>query len=329
MGLAEIIESAICFSEPADALLQRTELVRTAVRGAGALGCVVAVSGGVDSSVALALACAAVGAERVVAIALPDRDTSGYSTTLAQELSHRYHVADFRVVDIDPAVALLGCFKTRQQVAEEVFGIYSPESDRLRTEFSFDIETPGSLPVFYLVRVNEGGSERKRLQASPHRRLVAAMNIKQRVRMLETYRAAEELNYIVLGTSNRQEILQGFFVKNGDGTGDVFPLHDCYKTQVRQLARAAGVPAVISERTSTTDTYSAPQTQESFYFLWDERRMDFLLAGYDMGADCDSVGAAVGVSPLAVRRTYDLLERRRMAARRLLAGIQIETTLGS
>ena len=78
--------------------------------------------------------------------------------------------------------------------------------------------------------------------------------MKQRTRKQLEYYHADRLNYAVIGTPNRLEYDQGFFVKNGDGAADVKPIAHLYKTQVYQLAEYLGVPEEIRRRPPTTDT---------------------------------------------------------------------------
>ena len=80
------------------------------------------------------------------------------------------------------------------------------------------------------------------------------------------YYHAESRNYAVIGTGNKNEHEQGFFVKYGDGGADIKPIAHLFKTQVFQLADYLEVPEEIRKRTPTTDTYSAEQTQEEFFY---------------------------------------------------------------
>jgi NAD+ synthase len=80
------------------------------------------------------------------------------------------------------------------------------------------------------------------------------------------YYHADRLNYAVIGTGNKNEHDQGFFVKYGDGGADLKPIAHLFKTQVFQLAADLGIPEEIRNRTPTTDTYSAECTQEEFFF---------------------------------------------------------------
>ena len=135
-------------------------------------------------------------------------------------------------------------------------------------------------------------SSRSRPTARPSRRgcpraqylaIVAATNFKQRTRKMLEYFHADRLNYAVLGTPNRLEYDQGFFVKHGDGAADVKPIAHLYKTQVYALAEHLGVPEEIRARPPTTDTYSLPQTQEEFYFSLPYDQMDLCLYARDHG----------------------------------------------
>jgi NAD+ synthase len=122
--------------------------------------------------------------------------------------------------------------------------------------------------------------------------IVAATNMKQRTRKQIEYYHADRLNYAVVGTPNRLEYDQGFFVKNGDGSADVKPIAHLYKSQVYQLAEYLGVPEEIRRRPPTTDTYSLPQTQEEFYFSLPYDRMDLCLYGLNHAVPAKEVAAA-------------------------------------
>ena len=93
-----------------------------------------------------------------------------------------------------------------------------------------------------------GEQKEARLPLREYLQIVAATNFKQRVRKTVEYYHADRLNYAVIGTPNRLEYDQGFFVKNGDGAADVKPIAHLYKTQVYALARHLGMPEEICTR---------------------------------------------------------------------------------
>jgi len=86
-------------------------------------------------------------------------------------------------------------------------------------------------------------------------------NLKARLRMLVLYYFANKLNYLVCGTSNKSEILTGYFSKFGDGAADILPLGDLFKTQVRQLAETLDIPEKLINKTPTAGLWPG-QTDE-------------------------------------------------------------------
>ncbi|MEA1965244.1 MAG: NAD(+) synthase, partial [Candidatus Aerophobetes bacterium] len=88
----------------------------------------------------------------------------------------------------------------------------------------------------------------KLLEVLPSGKDVALANIKPRLRMLTLYYFANNLNYLVLGTSNKSEILIGYFTKYGDGGCDILPLGGLLKTEVRELAKKLEVPDRIIKK---------------------------------------------------------------------------------
>jgi len=166
-------------------------------------------------------------------------------------------------------------------------------------------------PLFHLTVVNPDGSEKvKRLPTKQMRTIIAASNFKQRSRMSFLYYHAERLHYAVVGTPNKHEVDQGFFVKYGDGGGDIFPIGRLFKTQVYQLAEHLGVPQAIIERTPTTDTYSAEQTQEEFFYEFPFEILDLLWYAYENKIDPKEVGKEMGMSESDIQMIYRNFERR-------------------
>src|SRR6056297_1168304 len=212
-------------------------------------GGVVGVSGGIDSSLTLALAVQALGKDHVLALMLPEKDSSPESLEYGKMLAERFGVA-YQVEDITPALDGLGCYRRRDQAVKTVFPEYDPDIHTFKiglNEASIESSLP---PIFYITLVGENGHEkREKLPAPAMMQIIAASNFKQRSRMCMLYYYAEKHHYAVIGTSNKQEIHQGFFVKHGDGGVDLMPIGNLYKTQVYQLARALDIPEEILQRT--------------------------------------------------------------------------------
>jgi NAD+ synthase len=141
--------------------------------------------------------------------------------------------------------------------------------------------------------------------------------MKQRTRKQMEYYHADRLNYAVIGTPNRLEYDQGFFVKNGDGAADLKPIAHLYKSQVYQLAAHMGVPEAICRRPPTTDTWSMAQSQEEFYFALPYDRMDLCLYGLNNSLPREEVAEAAGLTPDQVDAVWADIARKRVATRYL------------
>jgi len=165
--------------------------------------------------------------------------------------------------------------------------------------------------VFYLTIVTPDGAEKiKRLSLRDYFQIVAASNFKQRTRMAMLYYHAELRNYAVIGTANKNEYDQGFFVKYGDGGIDIQAIAHLYKTQVYQLAEYLGVPEVIRMRTPTTDTYSAHSTQQEFFFRLPFETMDLLWYAQEHDVPMAEVVDVMGLTELQVKRAFDDFTRK-------------------
>jgi NAD+ synthase len=167
-------------------------------------------------------------------------------------------------------------------------------------------------PIFTLTIIDEKGNQQdKILHARDYLQIVAASNFKQRSRMSILYYHAEALHYMVIGTPNKHEQEQGFFVKYGDGGADVMPIGNLYKTQVYQIANYLGVPKNIIDRTPTTDTYSATQTQEEFFYQLPFSLMDIFWFGFENGYTPEEVALVMGETRDRVEALFRNFERKR------------------
>lgn len=134
---------------------------------------------------------------------------------------------------------------------------------------------------------------------------VALGNAIARLRMSVAYYAANVTGRLVCGTSNRTELLLGYFTKYGDGAADLRPLAGLYKTEVRALARHVGVPSTVVEKTPSAGLWDG-QTDEAElgapYGL-----LDVLLCGLvDEDLGVDGTAAELGIDPDIVREYAEL-----------------------
>jgi len=273
-------------------------------------GLVVAMSGGIDSSVSAALAVQAVGPRRVFGLFLPEHESDPRSRDLAAELAAQLGI-ESATENIAPILEACGCYRRRNAAIRRVI----PE---FRDDWGCKLVLPGDrlsadrINVSSIVVEPPGGAQmRVRLPAAEYREIVAASNFKQRIRTMMAYFHADRLHYAVVGTPNRLEYDQGFFVKGGDGLADVKPIAHLYKTQVYQIAEHLGIPSGIVERPPTTDTFSLPQTQEEFYFSLPAATLDLVLHAVNTGRPETDVARELGLSVEEVRRACaDVAQKR-------------------
>lgn len=264
-------------------------------------GIVVGISGGIDSATVAALACRAIGPDKVLGLALPERDSSPDSLILARELALQLG-CELVTEDLDPSLAGLACYHRRDEALSALFDDFSAEC-RVKITLPGDLLERERLNVFRAtVEYPDGRQETKRIPPREYLQIVAASNMKQRSRMLMLYYHAERMNYAVAGTGNLNEHDQGFFVKWGDGGADFKPIAHLYKTQVYALARHLQLPSSILDRIPTTDTYTAEVSQEDFFFGLPFELMDLL-----HWAQAHEVPAAEAA--LALNLTEDQVER--------------------
>src|SRR5688500_18005969 len=258
--------------DPAAVAKQIEDAIRAQVTQLRRRGIVVGLSGGIDSSVVTTLAARALGPERVLALLMPERDSSSESAKLGRLLTSRFSIPTI-VEDLGDVLDAAGCYTRQTEAIRTVYPHY-------REGYKSKIVLPSILDGDRLnvselvVQTPDGEQKTFRLPAAAYLRLVAATDFKQRVRKLMEYYHADRLNYAVAGTPNRLEYDQGFFVKQGDGAADLKPIAHLYKSQVFEIAEYLGIPETIRTRPPTTDTYSLPQTQEEFYFSLPYDRMD-------------------------------------------------------
>lgn len=279
-------------------------------------GVVLGLSGGVDSTVSAYLAVEAFGPDRVLGLFMPERDSDPASLRLGQEVADRLGITGI-VEDIGDVLEAAGCYARRNEAVRQVVAEFG-EDWGCKLVLPRDPGQTGGLNVYRLVVQPPGGEPTShRLRPAVYRQIVAATNFKQRVRKMMEYYHADRLHYAVLGTPNRLEFDQGFFVKGGDGLADVKPIAHLYKQQVYQLGETLGVPHAILERPPTTDTFSLPQGQDEFYFALPVLELDHFVHARDAGMDAEEAARRLGRPVNQVTEVFRDIDQKRRATRYL------------
>jgi NAD+ synthase len=95
-------------------------------------------------------------------------------------------------------------------------------------------------------------------------------NIMARERMIVLYDQSEVFKGLVVGTSNKTEILLGYSTMYGDSASAMNPIGDLYKTQIRQLARAMNIPAPIIDKAPSADLWAGQTDENELGFTYEE-----------------------------------------------------------
>jgi NAD+ synthase len=283
----------------------RHDVFDTLSRKGGVLG----VSGGVDSAVVLALAVRALGTDRLVALLLPEKESSPDSARLARQVCRQFGVEPI-VEDVTGPLISFGCYRRRDEAVRAIFPEYD-STHKLKITLPPGLLDKDTLNIFRVTIVSPEGEEKtKRLRPAELRQIVAASNFKQRSRAALLYYHAELRDYAVIGTPQKNEHDQGFFVKYGDGALDVKPIGHLYKTQVFQLAEYLDTPEEIRARPPTSDTYSAGSTQEEFFFRLPFEVMDLLWYALEHDVPVSEVAREMDLTEEQVQRVFDDLTRK-------------------
>lgn len=133
---------------------------------------------------------------------------------------------------------------------------------------------------------------------------VSCGNVRVRTRMVVLYYYANRLNRLVAGTSNKSELLVGYFTKYGDGAADFMPLGDLLKTQVKQLAKYVGIPSQIIEKPPSAGMWPGQLDEEELGVSYDT--LDLILYGLEQRMDLQEIAEQLGINVSLVERVVDL-----------------------
>jgi NAD+ synthase len=278
-------------------------------------GLIVALSGGIDSSVTVGLAAAALGPDRVLALLMPERHSSEETLALSQSVAEHFGVSWIHE-DITQILESVDYYNRYDSAVRQVIPEYSREW-KSKIVIPDATEKQGFNLYSVVALSPDGESVKERLPLNAYLEIVAATNFKQRIRKMMEYYHADRMHYAVTGTPNRLEYDQGFFVKLGDGAADIKPIAHLYKSQVYQIAAYLGVPEEIRNRPPTTDTYSLPQGQDEFYFSLPYDKMDLCLFGINNGYSEAEVAKVVGITEMQVQRVFEDIKTKRSTTRYL------------
>lgn len=266
-------------------------------------GIVIGLSGGIDSALSAELCVKALGKECVLGLILPEKDSNPVSSRYAKKQAKKLDI-ETEEIDITSVLESFGTYKKRDSIIKNIFPDYSSEY-KLKLTLPVDLLSKDAYNIFTLnINDNKGNVKSCRLNKEALNGIVAATDTKQRTRMMHLYYYAEMKNYLVCGTTNKSEVIQGFFVKYGDGGVDIEPIAHLYKTQVYQISKYLGVIKEIIERNPSPDTFSFQVSDEEFYFRMPYDILDPLLYAWENKIKISEICKALDLEEQQVKRAF-------------------------
>lgn len=262
-------------------------------------GAILGMSGGIDSSVTASLLVGALGASKVRALLLPERDSSPESKTDALSEIERLGIS-YREIDMVPILDTIGLYKL---LPLRILGVRQIKGAVVKQQHQRQVESLGEPPFLAsLLGTSTLGTNKEIINAGN-----AYARVKHRLRMLLLYYYAEQQNLLVVGTTNRSEAMTGFVVKWGDNVADIEPILPLYKTQVRQLAEYLDVSPKIIAKAPSPDLI--PGIEDEFALGIDYETLDSILWGLDNDWEDVSICARFGIDRKLVQHVHELINR--------------------
>jgi NAD+ synthase len=153
--------------------------------------------------------------------------------------------------------------------AKCVFALVLPELNITPKQDIFDAQQLAkSLRIKY--KIIEIGVTKRRLLTKMPKNKLAQGNFSSRLRMCLIYYYAGIMHRLVLGTSDKSELMLGYYTKHGDGAADIFPIADLYKTEVRELAKYLQIPSAVLEKKSSPRLWKGQTAEDEIGLYYEE-----------------------------------------------------------
>ena len=257
------------------------QFIKTKVRESGASGVILGLSGGLDSAVTAVLAAEALGEEMVHCLIMPYEEGGMESMKATGGLTGEGE-------------------EDRGRQGKEGEG---GNGDQESTDHAVLIAEKFGLNYEILSIRRAVDQVLELADLSDVQRKVtttASGNIRARIRMVTLYYHANLNNYLVLGTSNKSEVLVGYFTKYGDGGSDAMPIGDLYKTQVFALAKELGIPDIILQKPPTAGLVPGQTDEGDLGLSYSE--LDRILFGIERWLDLEDIAGLTGIDLSTVQR---------------------------
>lgn len=262
-------------------------------------GVVLGMSGGIDSAVVGTLVTRALGAEKVLALLLPERDSSPESKADALLEIKRLGIAQ-REINLTPVLEAIGIY---QLVPLQLLGVRKIKETVVSHQHHKHALGIGEMPFRAgLLGTRKLGSYQQMIDTGN-----AYARVKHRARMLTLYYTADLENRLVVGTTNKSEAMSGFVVKWGDNVADIEPIQPLYKTQVRQLAHYLGVSQKIIDKAPSPDLM--PGIVDETALGIDYITLDIILWRLEQGWAANKIASEHQIESKMIEHVQEMIRR--------------------
>ena len=237
-------------------------------------GAVIGISGGIDSAVMASICTRSINPNQVLGLIMPEKESDPSSQILAEKIANQLGI-ETKIIDITSILESFGVYENKEKIIKEKFSNFNNNcmySVRVPSKFGNSVGIP-----FLEILDDENKKHQIKISASEFLTLTASSSIKHRVRMTLLYYYAEKNNFCVVGTTNKSEFLQGYFVKYGDGGTDIEPLSNLYKSQIYQISEFLNIPREIHEKDASPDIWSLKTSDEEFFYSVPYHIVDLIL----------------------------------------------------
>jgi len=257
-------------------------------------GAVVGSSGGIDSALVLKLCVEALGSKNVLAVMLPERDSSPANIKDAIRFAKALGVK-YIIKKITPVLSLVGIY--RLYPPSFIFSRKFIEKYTQKKRESISRRTGKDLFIANI----EGGDDKELCKG------IAYYRIKHRIRATILFYYSELNNYFLAGCANKSEWLTGFFVKYGDSIADIMPIIDLYKTQVFKMAEYLEVPDYILNKAPSPDLVPGLNDEDALGITYE--KLDLILEGLEQGYSKEKIFEISGVYVSDIERVLEMINK--------------------
>jgi len=277
-------------------------------------GAVIGLSGGIDSAITAALCEKSLGPDKILGIIMPEKESDPSSQILAKKVSEKFNFKT-ETMDISKILESFGVYNIKENIVKEKF----PE---FNIECKYRVVVPpkskNTIGIPYLEILDEKNKQHKlKISSSEFLTLTAATSIKHRIRMTMLYFHGEKNNFSVIGTTNKSEYQQGYFVKYGDGGSDIEPLVNIYKSQIYQLGEFLGIPDEILKKEASPDVWSYSTSDEEFFYSVPYDVVDLILYARENGLSIKDVQKISNLSIEDIESLYQIQKQKQIKSQHM------------